>query len=73
MSQKAKVSQAADAAYGRALLCSRGGWSLREMLGADYRKFSITVEAPPEESTFQELAKKVSRRIRSSRSPKKKK
>jgi hypothetical protein len=36
MSSKANQN---NANYGRGLLSTRGGWTLREMLGADYAKF----------------------------------
>ena len=42
MSKKGKNAQAGDAAYGRALLCNRGGWTLREMLGSDFDESSRT-------------------------------
>jgi hypothetical protein len=49
MAKKEKTVQAGDAAYGQALLCNRGGWTLREMLGSDYDKFSGTTEASTDE------------------------
>ena len=63
MSEKTKNAQAGDAAYGRALLCNRGGWTLREMLGSDYDEFSATGETPFAQKAFQESLEKVSRRI----------
>ncbi len=63
MSEKTKNAQAGDAAYGRALLCNRGGWTLREMLGSDYDEFSGTGETPFAQKDFQESLEKVSRRI----------
>ena len=58
-----KNAQTSDAAYGHALLCNRGGWTLREMLGSDYEKFSGTGDVPFVQKDFQESLEKVSRRI----------
>ena len=63
MGEKEKNAQA-SAAYGRALLCNRGGWTLREMLGSDYDEFSGS-ETPFAQKDFQESLERVSRRIKS--------
>lgn len=65
MGEKAKNTQASDAAYGRALLCNRGGWTLREMLGSDYDELSGLGETPFTQKDFQESLERVSHRIKS--------
>lgn len=57
--RKEKNAQAGDAAYGRPLLSNRGGWTLREMLGCGYEKFS----AINAQKDFQESLERVSGRV----------
>jgi len=38
--------------YGLALLSNRGGWTLREMLGSDFKRFPLTNDAPFKQSDF---------------------
>ncbi len=40
MSNNAKSTRHDDATYGRALIRNRGGWTLREILGAEYAKIA---------------------------------
>jgi hypothetical protein len=62
MNQQEKKTE--RAAYGAALLCNRGGWTLREMLGADYEKFSGTGEMPFTQRDFDQSLGAVSRHVR---------
>jgi hypothetical protein len=59
---KSKHAGIADtAAYGHALMCNRGGWTLREMLGADYEAFSGAEGKPFMQEDFQQSLEKVSK------------
>jgi hypothetical protein len=45
------------AEYGEALLSNRGGWTLREILGSDYQKFSDMNQIKTDDSTYQKSPK----------------
>ena len=63
MMKKEKSEQSKAAEYGHALLSNRGGWTLREMFGSDYEKFSGTGQAQFTQKDFQESLEKAERRI----------
>jgi|HubBroStandDraft_2_1064218.scaffolds.fasta_scaffold18003_2 hypothetical protein len=62
------------AEYGHALMNNRGGWTLREILGADYRDSSVPASDQPfTQGDFQQTLEKVARRAQSSSPVSKKK
>lgn len=71
--KKAENVHNTKADYGHALLCNRGGWTLREMLGADYEKFAGSGVTPFTQKDFQRSLEKVSQRIHPSSTGSKKK
>jgi len=74
MAKNSKYSrQTSTAEYGQALMCNRGGWTLREMLGTDYKSNHEEDNGTFTQKDFQRSLEKAARRVRPSvTGPKKK-
>jgi hypothetical protein len=71
--KKHENKQMKIAQYGHALFSNRGGWTPREMFGADYKRFSSGSKAIVTERDFQGSLETISRRVQFSTEEKQKK
>jgi hypothetical protein len=59
MAKEEQMERSKAAEYGHALLSNRGGWTLREILGSDYERFSRTEDARFTQKDFQQSSEKT--------------